>query len=375
MIDSDDVDPFSDSELLETAGEYAGVGSDAALPEIDRFRAGVSRLVAKTRASHTASATPATRLGVLLLHPEGPPGELPSELSKECHRVPMLDQGREPLHGRVWFVTHVVVAGTWVPAEFTSDDELFTFVTETLKLGTVPAVVYDVGDPDPELRFYPGGLEEPESYEPLRIAYTDITVSAVFDRIDAVYRQLLVTPGAQPRGARLWEDARRGHVAGRAEELLGSLLAAALQAAFPTCRVRVEQPQPTGRLDLEIEEHLLGQPGVVRRHVVLELKVLRGLGSRGGIVNARAVRTWIADGVGQAAAYRDDRSALAGALCCFDMRLGGPTACFAHVVDTAAEVDVHLRSWYLFNSAGAYRRYLMETGALAARGTDGAQAG
>lgn len=355
---------WSDEVLLSTAAEFAGVGSDAGLSDVDRFRAAISRLVAKTLQQQAAQ--PDDRgLSVFLLQPTGPPASVLPQSS----RVPMLDQGREVLDHRVWFVTHVASVGTWVPAQFVDDDDLFRFVTNDLGLGGVPTVIFDPRLPGPELRYYPNGLDDPESHEALQIANEPISLDEIFRRIDAVWANQLVTPGAQPRAMKLWANAERGQSASNAEDLLSGLLAAGLQSAFPTCHVRVEQPQPTGRLDIEVEERIAEQPGAVMRHAILELKVLRGRNPNGTAVSERRIRTWVEDGVGQAAAYREDKGALAAALCCFDMRSEfTDRQCFAHVAESASELEVELRVWHLFASAAAYRRYLVSSGSLSRAG-------
>ena len=354
---------WSDESLLETAGSFAGVGSDAALPEPDRFRAGVSRLIGKYRRLQEGQGEEAARrhegLAVFLLDPTPP-----KHRTKESNRVPMFDQGREPVEGRVWFVSQVVTVGTWLSAEFETDDELIRFITEDLGRGATPAIIYDSRG-SAELRFYSNGLSDLETYDSLRVAYSEISIVEIFDRIDVIHRNHLVTPGAQHRGTRVWESASEGRPMSNAEDILGGLLTVGLQGAFPMCIVRVEQPQPSGRLDIEIEERVLNEPGTIQRHAILELKVLRSVGRTGRSVSPRTIRRWVKDGVGQAAAYRQEKAALAAGLCCFDMRSTfSGTQCFAHVLTLAAELDVQLRVWHLFSSAGTYRAHQIATKSL-----------
>lgn len=358
-------DPWSDSELFATASEFAGVGSDIDLPEVDRFRAAISRLVAKV-IDNERRPVPTARPSVFLLEPAGPP----ERLRENSTRVPMLDQGREPLDRRVWFVTHVGNLGYWVPADFDSDDGLFRFVTDEVGMGAVPAILYDPRPPGSQLRYYPSGLDEPDSCEELPLAHSEVALDKVFEKIDLVYKNQLVTPGAQPRVTRLWADSSRGTAVRDAEALLSAVLQGALQTAFPTCKVRVEQPQPTGRVDIEIEERIPERRGAVTRHAILELKVLRGKHPNGSNVSGRKTREAVEEGLYQAAAYREDKDVLAAALCCFDMRREyTDRQCFAHVVDAASEMDVELEVWHLFHSSGAYRRHLARTGALSRRPT------
>jgi hypothetical protein len=277
----------------------------------------------------------------------------------------MLDRGREPIEGRVWFVSHIVTVGRWVTAPLDDDDLFFSYVVNDLGLGATPAVLYDPRDPGPELRVYPNGLGDAETVEKLHIANTDIDISDVYARISAIHKHHLVTPGAQHRGTRVWEDAAHERAVTNAEDVLGGLIAAGLQAAYPMCIVRIEQTLPVGRLDIEIEERLLAEPGVVKRHAVLELKVLRGRNPGGTAVSKSAINKMVHDGVVQAAAYRDDKEALAAALCCFDMRREFHGAqCFAKVTKLASELAVETWSWHLFNTAAAYRKHRLDSGSL-----------
>jgi hypothetical protein len=349
---TDTPDEPTDEELLIIAANFPGVGSDADLPDVDRFRAGVSRLTSKAVSSGGVPTDSGEELAVFVLMPAGPP-----PASCETKRVPMLDRAREPLLGRVWFVTHLVTAGSWTSIDFSDDDDYFRFVTDELDLGNTPAIVFDPRGAEPQLRFYPAGLASIENVEALVLANQPISLEHIFTKIDLVHANQLVTPGANPRANRLWADSRRGIAAKNTEDSISALLAAGLQTAFPTCRVYVEQPLPTGRLDIEIEERL-STPGVFLRHAVLELKVLRGLNPNGTNVSLARTEKWISDGVDQAASYRDDRGALSAALCCFDMRsLVSGQACFAKISPTADSLQVELRSWHLFNSSAAYRRH------------------
>ena len=361
---------WSDDALLQTVGLFAGTGSDAGLSESNRFRANVSRLVGKRqflRGQHGASTAPADSPPSLFLLR---PGDPPAGFADRCKRVPRLDAGREEIHGRIWFVSHPVNLGHWLEMDYTDDDRLFKFVTDDLDLGAMPAVIFDGRPPGPELSFYPNGLGDPETTEPLHIAHSEISLEELFTTIDVLHRLQLAAPGAQHAGSRLWRDASRGQPVERAEEVLGSLLSAGLQGAFPMCKVRVEQPGATGRLDIEIEEPLLANPGAVMRHAILELKMLRAVSSTGEPVTASTNRKAMKDGVVQAASYRDNRDAKAAALCAFDMhREFSGRECFSKVLSKASELGVELRSWHLFWSSTEWRRHQESTGQLLPRST------
>ncbi len=110
-----------------------------------------------------------------------------------------------------------------------------------------------------------------------------------------------------------------------------------------------------GRLDLEIDEKSLNGTSVIR-HAILELKVLRSYGSTGKQVTDKYTLEWVEKGVAQAYTYREDRSALASALCCFDMRLNNTgEKCFSHVLDLASRLKVELKLWYIYATSEKYR--------------------
>lgn len=358
---------WTDEQLLETASQYPGVGMDAGRPMLERFKAGVSRLVGKNRSIRARLGAPPSSdasLCVFLFHPKPPP----RKIIAQCRRSPMLDQGREELERKIWFVNHAVAVGTAYKVDATDDEEWFQLV-EKLGLGNSPAILYDPRPPYAEMRFYPHGMNEPEHYDLVHIAHTEVTVDDIFARIDAIARKRLVTPLMQKKyaGFSLWADSKRGWSASDAEKNVGRLLSFALQGAFPTCDVSIEQPQPAGRLDVEIEEPIFGEPGGVRRHAILELKVLRGRDSAGRSVSERKTSSQIEEGVTQAAAYRSERLALVAALCCFDMRQQYTgRRCFNFVSRQAAALCVELGVWHLFSTAKAYRRHRVTLDSLGA---------
>ena len=119
-----------------------------------------------------------------------------------------------------------------------------------------------------------------------------------------------------------------------AESRLQTRLRDGLVTTFPFCVIRPEQPQVTGRTDLEIEQQNPANPTNITRHGIIELKVLRSYYQFRGVLYPRPKRrSWIAGGVTQVAAYRLEKPFRWSALCCFDMRESdeGDSACFAHV--------------------------------------------
>lgn len=178
--------------------------------------------------------------------------------------------------------------------------------------------------------------------------------------IDRVHQEFLVTPSVQSPVGKLWEKASDYWVSKDAERLVQRELHIGLTMAFSGCRVRAEQSQATGRIDLEIEEADPADSSTVTRHALLELKVLRTCGSTGGQVSDRETRARVKEGVGQAATYRDERGTRESALCCFDMRRPPAVkACTPTITKLADKLSVKIRMWLIYPSARAYRDALV----------------
>jgi hypothetical protein len=271
----------------------------------------------------------------------------------------MLDNGLTPLSGRLWSVNSGVVSGHYVDLKEVDDDGLFRFVTEELELGTVPAIVFDPRTKRPSARYYANGLSHPDTVQPLEVAGTDVTLDRVFEVIEQVYGNCLITPEAQARAGKLWKDSSKWWVSENAEDMVQLHLRVGLTTAFPTCTVRHEQTDIPGRLDLEIEESDPLDRSQVTRYAILELKILRSFGSTGKEYTAEYNLKWVESGVRQAATYRDKRGARAAALCCFDMRMGYTNEeCFTHVRELAKGLQVVLKLWFIFATSEQYREFV-----------------
>lgn len=346
--------PWANANLAGTARAHAGVGADTDLPSHVRFVAGVAKLLRRRLAACGTTHDPARPAVFLLAQRVQSPGRTPAV--DQLTRVPMLDNGRTAVTGRVWFTSDAVVTGAYFDLDDCDDDALFALVTEQLELGAVPAILFDPRCTPPDVRFYAGGLHTPESYEPIAVPQANVSLDRVLDAIDRVYESCLVTPEAQSPGAKLWKNQESWWPIARAEDTVQVYLKAGLTTAFPTCTVRHEQPDAAGRLDLEIEEADAMDPSRITRHALLELKVLRSYNESGRAVPQTDMDEWVLKGVRQAAAYRDRRGSRAAALCCFDMRRDNTgRACFAHVRELAASLQIELRAWFLFSTSERFR--------------------
>ena len=275
-------------------------------------------------------------------------------------RVPMLDNGLTAVTGCLWFVSPVVVMGKYIDLNDEDDDSLFGLVTEALDLGDVPAIVFDPRVRPASVRFYPNGLGDTEKLDTIALT-GDVSLQRIYEAIDQVYQNCLITLEAQAQAGKLWEDGRRWWPSSQAEDIVQLYLRAGLTTAFPTCTVRHEQTSASGRLDLQIEENHPHDRSQITRHAVLELKVLRSFRSSGTTVQPQATLDWVESGVKQARSYRCEIGARAAALCCFDMRREhSGEQCFDHVRDLATKLVVDLKLWFLFGTSEQYRKFSVD---------------
>lgn len=347
--------PWKDADLRATARADAGIGADAGLPVAIRFRSSIAKLVRRRLAVRGDTPEPEL-VSVFLLMPSPPSAA--SAFSPK--RVPRLDNGMHPINGRIWFVGAGPGSGHFIPAGHDDDDALFTFITDTLALGEVAAIIFDPAHPELHLRHYPDGLHNLDKFEDLPIASTDVSIDAVTAAIETTHAQKMITPDAQPKSVPLWHNRDKWWPRSDAEDRVQTYLEIALNAAFPTCTIRTEQGMPEGRLDIEIIENDPVDRTKVTQHGILELKVLRSFSQGGRTITKKFTSDWVRSGVEQAAAYRDSKGAGWGALVCFDMRCDdvGDSAAFKNVRTLAKTLEVHLRRWFLFATSKQLRSAL-----------------
>ena len=342
---------FGDDDLRRTLNEHPGVGADEGLPDEVRFCGAVTRLIRKLLDTGNLAGDSAP--AVFVMSGAAPP----TVPAKSLKVAPMLDNGLTSVENHIWFVGPTATLGRGLAVGEWQDDEVFASAS-ALSVGECPTILFETRTENPEARFYPQGLNAPEEYELLRLGGTDLSIDDVLEVVDHVYETSLVSPSAQSKTGKLWERPTKLWPSENAEDLVQMYLRTGLATAFPSCIIRAEQTQATGRLDLEVEEPDPSDRSTVTRHALLELKVLRAFGSGGSPYSATDIRTWVTGGVKQAEEYREDRGTRASALCCFDMRqtVSGEE-CFRHVRKLALEGNVTLRVWHLFASDKAYRDF------------------
>ena len=341
------LDPWDGADLVTTARSHTGIGADQELPRSLRFRRSVSKLL-KRRDSVEGARRDSLAVFILSPHP-------PSSVT--LPRIPMLDNGRTEVVGRIWFVNEVVRTGHYV--EDTSDDDaqLFDTICMQINLGESPTVVFDPRMDRPEIRFYPGGLSNEDKCIVHALSDTVVSPDTINRVVERIYESSLITPDAEVLGASsVWQDSRRFWPSRNAEAVIQAHLKTGLHAHFFDCDVRHEQPSKAGRLDLEIERPDPNDYFTITRLAVIELKVLRSFRYNGRATRAGAIARWITKGVGQVVAYRDEQHAQLGFLMCFDMRDADTgEQCFSHVASLARDRSVFLCRWFLYNTSEAYR--------------------
>ena len=337
---------FNDADLVQTLTENLGVGIDYKLAPADRFALNVARLL-RTRLFEAADSE--TRPCVFFFVGA-------NEVPESADRYePLLHNGVVVVESCLRFVGETATNARGVTVSDWQDGPAFRMAIEDLAVGGWPAMVFDPRPEATRTRYYPDGVAASDTSREVPLQVSAIDLQDVFEEIDRAHVKQLGSPMTRPK---LWEDASKHWPRQDAENRIQEALEMWLQGRYLTCDVRAEQPGASGRLDLEIYVPIGAPNGPKTPGALLELKVLRSYGEKGGRYTEEYTREWIKSGVVQAASYRDDRSFPEAALCCFDMRveLEG-VACFAHVADEAEQREVALRLWPIFTTATAYRKW------------------
>ena len=339
--------PWAGADLSGTALVYGGDGSDDDLDPIRRFGRNVGRLALRRIRQHLGELR-RDAIAIFLLQPSAPEGASTS-------REPMLGDGGVELSGKIWFVNVTAQSGRSLEVECDDDGAMFDAV-EVLGLGHVPAVVFNPKIANPVMRIYEKGLSAEADFEAIEVIDREIDLSEVRRIIDLMYHKNLCTPDAQVAGASMWADSSKLHATSNAEAIAQLQVKTALTISLFNCDIRHEQQMRAGRVDLEITQRLAD--GAIIVPAEIEIKVLRERNRRGRKWSDAYNEKWIKRGVRQAAAYRDDRGAKAGMLCCFDMRDGdrGEVSTFAVVQPFAEALDITLHRNFLYNDAESWRK-------------------
>jgi hypothetical protein len=347
---------FPDDVLDYTLASSYGVGADAGLPDQVRFLVGAVRAI-RSRLRESAEA-PESMPTLFLLAKKSDVSPPPAEF----RTVHLMDQGRTTLASHVWFVNAPVLRGDGLQISEWDSESLITDIAATWGAGHVPAVFFDPTTERPQIRFYPGGLQDTDNCDVRFIDDRRVRMDEILAIVDAIHDRFLRTATGQSRSVKLWENPDKHIPKREAEDLVQHHLRVGLTGALPHCIVREEQPSPVGRLDLKIEDRSPRTDGGIVPHAILELKVIRSFSSGGTSIAPGWNAAWIACGVRQADSYRREWSALAAALCCFDMRVKpvGDAMFTDAVRKEASSLEVQLRAWDMYPSPAAGREAPLE---------------
>jgi hypothetical protein len=240
-------------------------------------------------------------------------------------------------------------------------DALFTFVSQTLKSGSRPAVYFDGSANDEVFRFYPGGVDDPDNCEDITFCGAQINETTLKSLLDRIHERSLMTPTASPSSGDLWKDGRKCYPVEQAERAIQRTLYDALAATLGNVRVKYEETGVFGRYDLALIEQDPLDPSKSTNHAILELKIVKAFTSTGNPVSDTANKKAVLKGITQAFAYRKEHGSRISALCCYDMR-SNPTLHkhFDCGCKAATKLEVKLWAWPLFSTTEASRDRLAE---------------
>jgi hypothetical protein len=275
----------------------------------------------------------------------------------DATREPILDNGSRSIAGKLWVAAPTLVNGYF--ATFAATDPGGVFEEVKLKgIGDRPALVFDPSATDPEIRYYPFGLNEDGRVQRFSIANEIFTVAALDKVLRQFHEDNIITPDAALSDFNPWSDGRKYIPRERTEAFLQGMLKMILSIAFGKCRIDFEVRGTEGRCDLLITSRSTTVASGWISHAALELKVLRSFTSSGRRVSAPARTKAVSDGLLQVIAYRRERDAQEGMLCCFDMCLpkhsNGATI-FNGILPRAKRNKIELRHYRLYGTSADLR--------------------
>lgn len=259
------------------------------------------------------------------------------------------------LRGAIWFVPSALSHGFVMDTDGKTPEEVFDIIE---KIGGGNRFTVVVGCDQKEWCIYPNGLSDPETSEIVDLSST-ICVNDIETALDGLYR--LIRSPDQEKALPLWENPGKWMPVRKAEDAVQHNVVVALASRFaPRVDVRQEQPATIGRTDVELVQTWKLPPGHVIRHALIELKVIRSVGSTGKPVPDRHIQRHISQGLRQATHYGDEHNSRIRMLCCYDMRKEdiGDEHCFKDFFAPARDRNVHLKRYFLHNSSKALREAL-----------------
>ena len=215
----------------------------------------------------------------------------------QAAKEPIINNGSRRLAGMLWLTTAGFQSGYFSAFTSTAPAGIFEEV-KTKGMANRPAFVFDPTATEPEIRYYPDGLDNDNRVQRFLLSNQTFTL-ATFDAVmTQLYKQSIITPAATLAEFNPWKDASKYIPRPSAEALYQAMAKIALSVAFgPSCRVAFEVPGTEGRCDLLISSRKPNNAWV--SHAALELKVLRSFTSGKAPVSEKTRKDAISKGLRQ----------------------------------------------------------------------------
>lgn len=336
----------------DTVAENYGKGLNADLPTLERFFLTCYSTLRARLVLSSGEADPGLPVA-FVLHA----GPAPKHPKIMVSKVRQLDTGRRQLAGRIFYVNAGLTLAYCMELDSSDSDDYFGIIEE-LGHEQLPVFLYDPTVAINQVRQFANGVMQEETLVE-NFSAVHVSPESVYAHIDETYRQTLFTPDANTATSiKLWKKPQQWHPEENVEKIIQGMLrtglAINLKGAF---HVRPEiTSDGEGRLDLLIEENLVGAVGV--KHAILELKVLRTVSHTGKTTYVQKDHDEIVQkGVIQALFYRNNHQAHFAAICCFDMRKDAVSCEKTYACAQAAIEQGKLHPWWwrIYNSSEGFR--------------------
>jgi hypothetical protein len=355
FVEPGEVNPFggaSEADLKAIVQDSFGSDSDLDATEDDISIWSLARVVT-ARMRHTDWVNDPKGIAIFVITDR--PRELGEALAGELE--PIIDNGSHRLTGRLW-VAGPALASAYrlaLAAQNTGD----AFKEVAARLGDKPTLVFDPNATDLEIRYYPQGVAQPDVVQKYPMPGLTFSLESLDRTLSTFHAENLVSPDATKSENSPWKVSGNYVPRASTEGFLQGWLKSILSVALGRCKVDFEIPGTEGRCDLVISSRHLTQENTWIVHATLELKVLRSVDSGSHPIAATVRERAIEDGYLQALAYRNERQAQLGMLCCYDMRKPAHCngdMCLQAVKDRASQDGIELRCYRLYGSSADLRK-------------------
>lgn len=323
-------------------------------PKEIQFVHSVAKILAKRLAKEKKEICAAPSL--FLLSP------VPNSGDVTWTRYPTFSMGGIEVAGRIWVGSEAMNSAnaTLMPAG-AELGAIFDYVSQKLGAGDAPAVLFDGAANDKILRYYPNGLEDPDTCNDVLVSGSDLTSNTLKMVMDAIHEKSLITPKTSLASERLWKNAGKGYPTKEAEKEIQTTVETSLIHALGSIRVQNEGKGKYGRYDLLLTEQDPLDTTKSTQIAILELKVVKSFTSSGTKHSEYSNKMGVVKGIKQAYAYRLEHKSRLAVVCCYDMRdtpdlhKHSSSSC-----KMAKKADVLFWAWPIYRNAEAARNEIFE---------------